>query len=42
LLLNELDVDMLQIADASGNLEDGAFRDFANVLCKLSAEMVEM
>jgi hypothetical protein len=25
-----------------GHLEDGAFREFPNALCKLSAEMVEM
>ena len=46
-LLSDLDVETLQAAiqrlfDSSKNLEDGAFKDFINSLCKLSAEMVGM
>lgn len=46
-LLTDLDVETMQIAiqrlfDSSKNLEDTAFRDFVNALCKLSAEMVNM
>ncbi|KAF9559372.1 hypothetical protein CPC08DRAFT_666543 [Agrocybe pediades] len=46
-LLNDLDVETMQASvqrlfDSSKNLEDSAFRDFVNALCKLSAEMVGM
>jgi len=46
-LLSDLDVDTMQVAvqklfDSSKNLEDSAFRDFVNALCKLSSEMVGM
>jgi len=46
-LLSDLDVETMQAAvqrlfDSSKNLEDSAFRDFVNALCKLSAEMVGM
>lgn len=46
-LLTDLDVDSVQNAiqrlfDASKNLEDSAFKDFVNALCKLSSEMVGM
>lgn len=46
-LLTDLDVDTMQAAiqrlfDLSKNLEDSAFRDFVNALCKLSGEMVTM
>ncbi|KAF8151507.1 hypothetical protein B0H34DRAFT_664561 [Crassisporium funariophilum] len=46
-LLTDLDVEIMQSAiqrlfDSSKNLEDSAFRDFVNALCKLSAEMVRM
>ncbi|KAJ3501198.1 hypothetical protein NLJ89_g9448 [Agrocybe chaxingu] len=44
-LLADLDVETMQLAiqrlfDSSKNLEDSAFKDFVNALCKLSAEMV--
>ena len=44
-LLTDLDVETMQMAiqrlfDLSKNLEDSAFRDFVNALCKLSGEMV--
>ena len=46
-LLTDLDVETMQAAiqrlfDLSKNLEDSAFRDFVNALCKLSGEMVIM
>ena len=46
-LLQDLDTETLQAAiqrlfDASKNLEDPAFSDFINSLCKLSSEMVGM
>jgi len=46
-LLTDLDVDTMQMAiqrlfDSSKNLEDSAFRDFVNALCKLSGSMVTM
>ena len=46
-LLTDLDVETMQMAiqrvfDSSKNLEDSAFRDFVNALCKLSGEMVNM
>ena len=46
-LLTDLDVETTQMAiqrlfDSSKNLEDSAFRDFVNALCKLSGEMVNM
>ena len=46
-LLTDLDVETMQMAiqrlfDSSKNLEDPAFRDFVNALCKLSGEMVNM
>jgi hypothetical protein len=46
-LLSDLDTDSLQLGiqrlfDASKNLEDSAFKDFVNALCKLSSEMVGM
>ncbi|KZT05808.1 uncharacterized protein LAESUDRAFT_779842 [Laetiporus sulphureus 93-53] len=46
-LLADLDPESMQHAiqrlfDASKNLDDDAFRDFVNALCKLSAAMVEM
>ncbi|CDO76858.1 hypothetical protein BN946_scf185033.g55 [Trametes cinnabarina] len=46
-LLADLDPDNLQHAiqrlfDASKNLDDDAFRDFVNALCKLSAAMIGM
>jgi hypothetical protein len=46
-LLTDLEPDSMQLAiqrlfDTSKNLEDAAFRDFVNALCKLSAAMVEM
>ena len=46
-LLSDLEVETLQAAiqrlfDSSKNLEDNAFKDFINALCKLSAEMVGM
>jgi hypothetical protein len=46
-LLTDLDVETMQMAiqrlfDSSKNLEDTAFRDFINALCKLSGEMVDM
>ncbi len=31
-----------RLFDSSKNLEDSAFRDFVNALCKLSSEMVGM
>jgi hypothetical protein len=45
--LSDLDADSVQRAiqrlfDASKNLEDSAFQDFVNALCKLSSEMVGM
>lgn len=44
-LLSDLDLDTMQMAiqrlfDSSKNLEDNAFKDFVDALCKLSAEMV--
>ena len=46
-LLSDLDADSVQnsiqrLFDASKNLEDSAFQDFVNALCKLSSEMVGM
>ncbi|KAF8626562.1 hypothetical protein AX15_004804 [Amanita polypyramis BW_CC] len=46
-LLSDLDPDTLQagiqrLFDASKNLEDLAFKDFINALCKLSFEMISM
>ena len=46
-LLTDLDVETMQMAiqrlfESSKNLEDSAFRDFVNALCKLSGEMVTM
>ncbi|KAF8874390.1 hypothetical protein CPB84DRAFT_1817905 [Gymnopilus junonius] len=46
-LLSDLDVEIMQHAvqrlfDSSKNLEDLAFKDFVNALCKLSMEMVSM
>lgn len=46
-LLSDLDVETMQMAvqrlfDSSKNLEDSAFKDFVNALCKLSSEMVGM
>ncbi|KAF9530793.1 hypothetical protein CPB83DRAFT_850328 [Crepidotus variabilis] len=46
-LLSDLDVETMQLAiqrlfDSSKNLEDNAFREFVNALCKLSGEMVGM
>ncbi|KZP24026.1 hypothetical protein FIBSPDRAFT_785328 [Athelia psychrophila] len=46
-LLSDLDTENVQNAiqrlfDASKNLEDTAFRDFVNALCKLSSEMIGM
>jgi hypothetical protein len=46
-LLTDLDTETMQMAiqrlfDLSKNLEDSAFRDFVNALCKLSGEMVTM
>ncbi|PPQ71802.1 hypothetical protein CVT26_007726 [Gymnopilus dilepis] len=46
-LLTDLDVEIMQTAvqrlfDSSKNLEDLAFKDFVNALCKLSTEMVGM
>ncbi|KIM40831.1 hypothetical protein M413DRAFT_27969 [Hebeloma cylindrosporum] len=46
-LLSDLDVETMQLSvqklfDSSKNLEDSAFRDFINALCKLSSEMVGM
>ncbi|KDR71626.1 hypothetical protein GALMADRAFT_254004 [Galerina marginata CBS 339.88] len=46
-LLLDLDVETMQHAvqrlfDSSKNLEDSAFKDFVNALCKLSSEMVGM
>ena len=46
-LLSDLDSETLQAAiqrlfDASKNLEDAAFKDFINALCKLSFEMISM
>lgn len=46
-LLSDLDVETMQLAiqrlfDSSKNLEDSAFKDFVNALCKLSSEMVGM
>lgn len=46
-LLSDLDSEALlasiqRLFDASKNLEDAAFRDFVEALCKLSAEMVGM
>ena len=46
-LLSDLDVESVQLAiqrlfDASKNLEDAAFKDFVNALCRLSSEMVGM
>lgn len=46
-LLMDLDPESIQLAiqrlfDASKNLEDTAFRDFVNALCRLSSEMVGM
>ncbi|PFH47539.1 hypothetical protein AMATHDRAFT_151886 [Amanita thiersii Skay4041] len=45
--LSDLDSETIQLAiqrlfDASKNLEDVAFKDFINALCKLSFEMVSM
>jgi hypothetical protein len=44
-LLSDLDLDTMQMAiqrifDSSKNLEDNAFKEFVDALCKLSAEMV--
>lgn len=44
-LLSDLDLDTMQMAiqrlfDSSRHLEDNAFKDFVDALCKLSAEMV--
>lgn len=44
-LLLDLDLETMQLAiqrlfDSSRNLEDNAFKDFVDALCKLSAEMV--
>lgn len=46
-LLTDLDPETLhngiqRLFDASKNLEDSAFKDFVNALCRLSAEMVGM
>lgn len=46
-LLSDLDVETMQLSiqrlfDSSKNLEDSAFKDFVNALCKLSSEMVGM
>jgi hypothetical protein len=46
-LLSDLDPDTMQngiqrLFDASKNLEDFAFRDFVNALCRLSGEMIGM
>lgn len=46
-LLADIDPDNVQLAiqrlfEASKNLEDSAFQDFVNALCKLSAEMIGM
>ncbi|KAF9484605.1 hypothetical protein BDN70DRAFT_825412 [Pholiota conissans] len=46
-LLLDLDVETMQLAvqrlfDSSKNLEDSAFKDFVDALCKLSSEMVGM
>lgn len=46
-LLADVDPDNVQLAiqrlfDASKNLEDTAFQDFVNALCKLSSEMIGM
>ncbi|KAH9475059.1 Protein MON2-like protein [Psilocybe cubensis] len=46
-LLSDLEVETMQMAvqrlfDSSKNLEDSAFKDFVNALCKLSSEMVGM
>ncbi|KAH7886558.1 hypothetical protein F5I97DRAFT_1868110 [Phlebopus sp. FC_14] len=46
-LLSDIDPDSVQLAiqrlfEASKNLEDSAFQDFINALCKLSSEMVGM
>ncbi|EKM74882.1 hypothetical protein AGABI1DRAFT_65220 [Agaricus bisporus var. burnettii JB137-S8] len=46
-LLTDLDPDTMQngiqrLFDASKNLEDLAFRDFVNALCRLSGEMIGM
>jgi len=46
-VLTDLDADSVQMAiqrlfDASKNLDDTAFKDFVNALCKLSSEMVGM
>ena len=46
-LLADVDPDSVQLAiqrlfEASKNLEDSAFQDFVNALCKLSSEMIGM
>lgn len=46
-LLTDLDSETMQsgiqrLFDASKNLEDSAFRDFVNALCRLSGEMIGM
>lgn len=46
-LLADIDPDNVQLAiqrlfEASKNLEDAAFQDFVNALCKLSSEMIGM
>jgi hypothetical protein len=46
-LLSDLDPETMQggiqrLFDASKNLEDSAFRDFVNALCRLSGEMIGM
>jgi hypothetical protein len=46
-LLADIDPDNVQLAiqrlfEASKNLEDSAFQDFVNALCKLSSEMIGM
>ncbi|KAF5319150.1 hypothetical protein D9619_008506 [Psilocybe cf. subviscida] len=46
-LLTDLDVPTMQLSiqrlfDSSKNLEDSAYKDFINALCKLSSEMVGM
>jgi len=45
--LSDLDSETLQAAiqrlfDASKNIEDAAFKDFINALCRLSFEMISM
>ncbi|KIY67422.1 hypothetical protein CYLTODRAFT_422528 [Cylindrobasidium torrendii FP15055 ss-10] len=46
-MMNDLDPDAIlaliqRLFDASKNLDDAAFRDFVDALCRLSGEMVEM